>query len=144
MRTAYVKDLEKPLHELNSRISSVLYMVDNYYENIEYDRNDGEEAFLADEFKGVIDKLSVVQSKLAYLQKPVFEESILYKNRSGRYETDSGIYFTSGSVIEVFIYDEFYEMTRWVKSRIEHKNGDYYLFGYDNVNLEGLKVRVRR
>ncbi|MED4353628.1 DUF5348 domain-containing protein [Schinkia azotoformans] len=143
MRYAHVRELDRPLFELKDQISSVLYKVDHSYENIEYDRDNEEDVFLTDEFRRIIDKLCQVENDLNYLKMPITEVGVLRKNELGRYETANGTYFTSGSPIEAYIYDSWDEIHRWVKSRIEHKNGDYYLYGHDDVKLAGLKVRIR-
>lgn len=52
------------------------------------------------------------------------------------------IEFTSGDGIEVLIYDDFYDKKCWKKTRVEH-DGDYYLVGYSNIPMQGLKARIR-
>lgn len=74
---------------------------------------------------------------LRYLQKPVRAEYRLFLNENGRYEVDSGHYYTSGSQIE-FYYEE-----RWELSRVESSNGEYYILHFKDVNLDGLRVRIR-
>jgi hypothetical protein len=93
-------------------------------------------------FWRIKNKLEDALAEIEYLKKPVVAEGTLYKNEQGRYEIDHLHYFTSGSPIEIYIYDDFEERYYWYKSRVEHKDGDYYVVGYDGP-LEGLKARIR-
>lgn len=80
--------------------------------------------------------------KIKYLDREIAAEGILYKNDAGRYEIDESNYFTSGEAIEVLVYDEDYG-NRWIATRVEHKDGDYYAVGVEE-KLGGLRARVRR
>lgn len=93
-------------------------------------------------FRNIKDKLEDALAEIEYLKKPVVAEGVLRKNEQGRYEIDREHYFTSGSLIEIYIYDDFEKRHYWHKSRVEHKDGDYYVVGYDQP-LEGLRARVR-
>ncbi|GFI45170.1 hypothetical protein IMSAGC019_00480 [Lachnospiraceae bacterium] len=88
-------------------------------------------------------KLSDVERRIAYLSRPVKETSRLHKNGSGRYETKSGHYYTSGSGIEVLIKDDYREVPYWVWTSVEHDGRDYYLVGHKDIRMDGLTVRVR-
>lgn len=104
-----------------------------------------DERFVYDIIRSLEDSLGQIVYQLEYLKKQVVAEGILQKNRYGRYEL--GNYdFTSGSPIEVLIYDEHYEVDRWVKTRVEHNGEDYYLYdrSISKVPMQGLKARVRR
>ena len=59
------------------------------------------------------------------------------------YNNSDKIEFTSGNRIEALIYDDNYEIERWVKTSVEHDGNGYYLVGYKDVNMEGLLVRIR-
>lgn len=104
-----------------------------------------------EEYQKILYKLDEVQSTLAYFERPVRETSKIYLNESGRYETNKGHYYTSGSRIEFLRDEEVYnyetndweEAKIWTTSSIESKDGDYYIVGYPNVELSGLTVRVR-
>lgn len=104
-----------------------------------------------EEYRNILYKLDEVQSDLAYYDKPVKEVSTLHMNASGRYETDKGHYYTSGSGIEFMRIEEIYNYDTdkwknagiWTCSRVESRNGEYYIVGYSDVELSGLKVRVR-
>ena len=104
-----------------------------------------------EEYRNILYKLDEVQSNLAYYDKPVKEVSRLHMNASGRYETDKGHYYTSGSGIEFLRNEETYNYDTdkwqnteiWTTSRVESRNGEYHIVGYPDVELSGLKVRVR-
>lgn len=104
-----------------------------------------------EEYRDILYKLEEVQSTLAYYSKPIREVGTLHKNSQGRFETDKGYYYTSGSGIEflrteeVYNYDteEWENAEIWTTSRVESKDGQYYIVGYPNVELSGLKVRIR-
>lgn len=104
-----------------------------------------------EEYRNILYKLDEVQGNFAYFDKPVKEVSTLHMNASGRYETAKGHYYTSGSGIEFMRIEEIYNYDTdkwenagiWTCSRIESRNGEYYIVGYSDVELSGLKVRVR-
>lgn len=104
-----------------------------------------------EEYRGILYKLDSIQANLAYYEKPIREVSRIYRNETGRYETDKGYYYTSGSGIEFLRTEEVYNYDTdkwedaevWTCSRVEHNGQDYYIVGYPNVELSGLTVRVR-
>lgn len=98
------------------------------------EKHDGEEHAL---YREVYDKLDDAYQLLRYLQKPVRAEYSLFLNENGRYEVDSGHYYTSGSQIE-FYYDG-----RWELSRVESHDGEYCILHFRDVDLDGLRVRIR-
>lgn len=106
---------------------------------------------ILEEYHRILYSLSDIQSCLTYHNCPVREVSRLHENEDGRYETDSGYYYTSGSGIEFLRTAEFYnydtnlfeEVQIWTTSRVESKDGEYYIVGYPDVKMDGLKVRLR-
>lgn len=104
-----------------------------------------------EEYRNILYRLEEVQRGLAYLNSPVREVSKLHMNSQGRYETDKGHYYTSGSGIEFLRREEVYnydagkweETGIWTTSRVESQDGEYYIVGYPDAELSGLKVRVR-
>lgn len=135
------------VQKLNWSIRSVLKL--STYEDyddlsgLHIDYEDGQQLFLQSELREIMEKLSDVENRIAYLSRPVKETSRLHKNRSGRYETKNGHYYTSGSGIEALIKDDYQEVPYWVWTRVEHDGKDYYLVGHKNIRLDGLTVRVR-
>ena len=104
-----------------------------------------------EEYRNILDKLDRIHSTLSYYDRPIREVSRIYRNETGRYETDRGYYFTSGSSIEFLRVEQVYneetdaweDAEIWTSSRVEHNGNDYYLVGFPDVELSGLKVRVR-
>lgn len=94
-----------------------------------------------EEYRNVLYRLDEVQSTLAYFERPVREVSRIHQNGAGRYETDSGYCYTSGSDIEFLRTEEDAEI--WTYSRVESKGEEYYIVGYPDIELSGLTVRVR-
>lgn len=107
------------------------------------DSNDEEQLLLQDELRSILGHLENAKRDIDYLNKPIAYTGYLQKNSRGRYETGDKEY-TSGNGIEVLIYDDFYEKNRWVKTRVEHNGKDYYLVGYGDISMQGLKVRIRK
>lgn len=79
-----------------------------------------------------------------YIHSPVTAEGVLELGDNGRYYiSGTDKYFCCGYRIEFYYYDNDYERFRWFKSRIEHNDGGYYIYGHRDIGLTGLKVRVR-
>ncbi len=102
----------------------------------------------ADEFlyfdvlRDVFDKLADVNYDIKYLKTPVKFTGYLSKNENGRYEIDNHE-FTSGSLIEFLYFDEYDEVEKWKISRVESRNGEYYIYNFSDVDMYNLQVRVR-
>lgn len=96
--------------------------------------------------------LEDVKCTLDYYDRSVREVGTLHMNSQGRYETESGYYYTSGSCIEFLRKEERYntdtedleEVEIWTTSRVENENGKYYIVDYPKVALKGLRVRIRK
>ena len=140
-----IEDLKKDMNRLNSEIKRILKRsgYTDYAElDVEYDSNNPDDLMLHAELGNMMSSLDEIMSSLEYLNRPVKVEGILRKNSNGRYEID-GHELTSGSPVEVLIYDRYYERREWVSSRIEHSGRDYYLVSNREVDLDGLKARIR-
>lgn len=154
---ADLKALSDEMAKLKRQLETVLY-ISNYrdYDDLS-GLDDYKQIKTADqrqqleEYRNILYKLDEVQSDLAYFEKPIREVSRIYTNESGRYETDKGHYYTSGSGIEflrteeVYNYDtdEWENAEVWTCSRVESRNGEYYIVGYSDIDMHGLTVRVR-
>ena len=144
-----MNDLEKVLSSA-SNISNMIGELlkkstyDNYDDlsGLQIDLNDEEQWLLLDELKGILYNLDNAKRDIDYLNRPVVYTGVLQKNSIGRYETGNKE-FTSGNSIEVLIFDNFYEKNRWVKTSVEHDGKDYYLVGYSDIPMQGLRVRIR-
>lgn len=155
---ADLKAVSDEMAKLKKQIETVLSISDyrNYedlsglsdYKNIK----SADDRQMLEEYRNILYKLDEIQTDLAYFEKPVKEVSRIYRNKIGRYETDGGYYYTSGSgieflrTIEAYNYDtDAFEYVKiWTTSSVEsHQGGEYYIVGYSDVELSGLKVRVR-
>lgn len=154
---ADLKALSDEMSKLKKQLETVLY-ISGYRD---YDDLSGLEDFKQiktadqrqqlEEYRNILYKLDEVQADLAYYEKPIREIGTLHMNESGRYETESGHYYTNGSGIEFLRVEEIYNYDSeqwenaeiWTTSRVESKDGHYYIVGYSNVEMSGLTVRVR-
>lgn len=98
---------------------------------------------MRNEYGSIVLRLTEIHREITYLNKPIIEEGILFENISGRYAISEEFSFTCGSLIEVLIYDDWDKKKMWVLTRIEHTNGDYYLYDYKNISMQGLQARRR-
>ena len=134
--------------ELNRNIRSLLRLsTHKEYDDLsglEINYEDAEQLFLLDELRIVMDKLADVENIIDRMSRPIAETSRLFQNESGRYETRSGHYYTSGSGIEALVSDDCREVPYWTRTRVEHDGKDYYLVGHRGISLDGLTVRVRK
>ena len=104
-----------------------------------------------EEYRNILYKLDEVQSNLAYYERPIQEVGRIYLNKSGRYETSKGHCYTCGSCIEFLRTEEVYNYDTgewengeiWTTSRVEGKDGRYYIVGYPDIEMSSLTVRVR-
>ncbi len=142
-----LKEVFSETNDLYCRIDRILKLstYDEYDDlsGLEINDKDSEQLFLLKELQSIMESLNEVRGRLAYLALPVKEVSRLHKNSDGRYETKSGHCYTSGCRVEALISDGFQEAPYWVRTSIEHDGKDYYLVGYRQTELEGLKVRLR-
>ena len=143
-------DINKIFEEtlkLNRGIESILrtsgFDRNEDFSGLDIDFEDGEQLFLTEELREIMDKFLDVSHRLKYLSRPVRETCRLHKNRSGRYETPNGHYYTSGQGIEALVTDGYPEVAYWVWTSVEHDGNDYYLVGHKDVCMDGLTVRIR-
>lgn len=151
-----IQNLQNEMQKLLSQITTILSIskYDEYDDlsKIEYNINNPDDLLLVNEYRSILYKLSDIQYQLKYLSKQVIFEGTLILRPDGRYGTPDGeVYYTSGSRIEFLINDEvegkdgyFIEMPAWRTSTVEHNGTDYYIVGYKDINLNGLKIRVRK
>ncbi len=110
---------------------------------LEIDLHDGEQIFLRDELRIIVDHLDDVRDRIAYLSRPIVEVSRLRKGTAGKYRTAKGHFYDCRSRIEALVSDEYHEVPYWTRTVVEHDGEDYYMVGYKGVPLNGLRVRVR-
>ena len=142
-----LKEVFSETNGLYCRIDRILKLstYDEYDDlsGLEINYKDSEQLFMLEELQSIMESLNEVRGRIAYLALPVKEVSRLHKSCSGRYETDSGHYYTCGSPIEALVQDEHREVPYWVRTRLERNDKGYYLVGYGNVDMDGLTVRIR-
>ncbi len=143
-------DLQMVLAEavkLNQSISKFLksstYTDYDDLSGLDIDLADGEQLFLWDELRVITDRLADVQNYIEYLSRPIVEVSHLRKGISGKYRTAKGHYYDCRSRIEALVSDEYHDVPYWTRTTVEHNGKDYYLVGYLNIPMDGLRVRVR-
>ena len=110
---------------------------------LDIDFADGEQLLLLDELRRITDKLADVQEYISYLTRPVTEVSRLRKGIAGKYRTAKGHFYDCRSSIEALVTDEYHEVPYWTRTIVEHNGEDYYLVGYKDLPMDGLRVRVR-
>lgn len=150
-------ELTKELEQLRKEATNILedteYEEYNDFSALGYERTDGEALLLVNEYRGIMERLSDIKWTLEYLNRPVDYTDTLRLNDNGRYETVNGRkYYSSGTGIEFEYSEEVYNsvtedwenVKTWRISRVEHNGERYYIVGYSMVELDGLKVRVRR
>lgn len=145
-----MNDLQKVLEKaatLSTEIDYLLKMATyNEYEDLsglKIDYKDPEQLLLLDELRLIMEKLDEANRRIEYLNKPVKYKGKLCRNNSGKYELENGHHYSCGSVIEVFISDDWHDAPYWARSRVEHDGKDYYLVGHKDMSLEGLPARIR-
>lgn len=146
-----MKDMDKAFAELNilgRRIEGFLRISDYYNHNdlgsFDIEHPDAQQLFLKGELQTIMDRLADAQERILYLASPVQEISSLHRNTSGRYETEQGHYFCCGRPVEALVTDGDTGAACWVRTSVEHNGKDYFLVGYDGVEMDGLTVRIRK
>lgn len=114
-------------------------------EKVEMDNSsDPNERMVYSEIQKAIRHLDKAAQAIENLMKPIQLEGKLIKLEDGKYALPGMNYgFSSGSSIEVLVYDEFFGVEEWVPTRFEHTNGDYYFYDAPKLKLEGAMVRKR-
>ena len=108
------------------------------------DRKDNDQLFQLRELQKIMRKLADIGGSIEYLFRPVQETGILHKDENGEYRTEKGYCYRSGSLIEALLQGDTNEAACWVQTKVEHDGEDYYLAGYEDIPMEGLRVRVRQ
>lgn len=142
-------DLEKILEE----IKGISYQFEkiakktnyDFYSDsleLEFDYENPDEQLLQNELNIILEKMSEVKNKVDYLTSPIKDEGRLSLNWTDRYCLNEHEYHCGNKIEFFYIPDDEEEYPRWIISRIEHDK-EYYIVGYENINLDGLRVRVR-
>ena len=140
--TIRIDEARRKLEKLNEEIESVLKSIGDNCDDIEYDSNDLDDAYLFTQFQYLTKYLVNANSLMDYLSKPIIEQGFLKHNQHKRYELPSGNYLTSGSECEILYTDE--DEQEWLYTIIDHNGEDYYAFALgENVSLNGMMARIR-
>ena len=110
---------------------------------LDIDFADSEQLLLLDELRRITDQLADVQEYISYLTRPVTEVSRLRKGTAGKYRTAKGHFYDCRNSIEALVTDEYHEVPYWTRTIVEHNGEDYYLVGYKDFPMDGLRIRVR-
>lgn len=144
---ADINDIFLNLQILNSDIGKLLgnSTINDYSDlsGLEINYQDGQDLFLKAQIQTILNNLLEVHNNITYLSAPIQEVGKLHKNASGRYETETGYEYYCGSNIEALVEDDWHDVPYWVQTRVEASNGQYYLYGYKDVPMDGLQVRIR-
>lgn len=133
-------ELEKQISELFRESN---YETFNDLNEIEVDLQNKDELFLKDQLTKIFDHFDDAKRKIEYLERKIQWTGIIKMNSCGKYETENGHSYSCGQTIEAYIYVYDGE-GKWIVSRIEHnRNKGYFIYGYPEVELENLKVRLR-
>lgn len=142
-----LRELLAEVSKLSVSIDKILRASEFYqYDDLsglDMDLDNPDEIFLHEELRNVLAQLDKAKCAVEYLESPIMGEYVLHKNGSGRYECEVHE-FTSGNTIECLVFDDFDERFKWVATRVEHNGEDYYLVGYKNMSMDGLKIRIRK
>lgn len=79
---------------------------------LEVDYENAEQVFYSREINSIIEKIDDMVHRIAYLNRPIIETTIIHKNRDGRYETASGHEYSCGSGVPCLIDD--YGEQEWI------------------------------
>ena len=147
-----LKDVFSRLHEIDQAAQALIREAGFSFDtglaqNVPFAPEGPDTRFLKESVELLLDPLSEMHSLLSYLETPASPEHILDRFKNGRYGyrdiNGSRREFSCGQTLEARITDSF-GCLRWVKTRMEHDGGDYFLMGNRSVPLTGLTVRERR
>jgi len=141
--TELLNEAEKLSEAIYSFLISSTY--DQCYDlsGLSVDREDPEELLLLDEMRGIVQSLDDAYRVIQYLTLPIESISTLHLNPGGRYESEDGYVYTSGTPIEAMIEDDKREVPYWALSRIESDANGYYIMYHRGALKDGIKVRRR-
>ncbi len=137
-----IKEIERKVLDLKSYLERVL-------DCAEYDSLSWEDKKILECFHRLDDELYTIGNSIQYYRKKSIEGR-LHQREDGRFAIDEYNYFTSGSPMEMYLYDDYEEENIWCKGRVEYmheSNREYYYFlnedGKNKELEEGDLVRIR-
>lgn len=133
-------------NELFDRVLSLRSALKRTYvdpEEIEIENpNDPDEEGLCYILCEIMEDIRNIIENIDYHSSPIVTEGVLRKNEIGRYELN-GREFTCGRCLEVLIPASDYRPAYWTYCRIEGNEHGYFLVGYPNLSIDGLRARLR-
>lgn len=139
----FEKRMDDALGEVKHLLVQSGYYDNQTLENIDCDRDDPDDVQRRNELTNTSKLLLKAVDDLNYLHRPIAGTSRLYLDTSGRYEEDFNEY-ASGSGIEFLLADDCIKPC-WVRSRVEvDDDGNYYIVGHKDFNIDGLETRTRK
>lgn len=139
----FQKRMDDALGEVKHLLVQSGYWDNQTLENIDCDRDDPDDVQRWNELMNASTLLLKAVDDLNYLHRPIAGTNRLHLNTSGRYEDDYYEY-TSGSGIEFLLADNC-STPCWVHSRVEvDDDGNYYIVGYKDLDMDGLETRIRK
>lgn len=130
-----------------SRLKSIIksffdeiYEIENDWSGV-YDRT-ADDQYARNQLYKAAELLRQAHGELDALTSPVAAEGTLIRNSNGRFML-VGRELSSGYPIEYLEKDDFDGIEIWRRGRIEHYDGDYRIWKRPDIQLEGLRVRVK-
>lgn len=143
-------ELKELINKLNGLVPEIQSILDDvkYEENYNTEALDKfrtEDSILVDpEISKILYSLCNAKDKINYLNKPIKGVGKLIKIGDMKYKSDiSGTEYTIGSVLEAFVYDDVLERNTWKQVKIDFNGNSCCFVGFDNLDLEKIKIRER-
>ncbi len=134
-------NLSKDIKGLLSKYGDVLKISESDLKN-----KNPDELFLIRQNEEMIKELFGMYHHLDYLNKKINMIGNISITGTGKvYLKDYEYYFKEGQIIEFLGFDVLTEKEMWMVSVLakNKEKGEYFIFNYPNIKLDGLKVRVR-
>lgn len=142
-----ISELKKDLYRILPTLKRVSRVIEEELPSSGFrDELDEEEHFWIDQLRSLNHRqIEDLVSQLEYLDGEVVAEGYLRLNENDRYECD-GVEISSGSKVEVFVYDHETRQSEWILTRLEYadRHGGYYSYEAPELELSGVRARIRR
>lgn len=107
-----------------------------------YDPNDPNDQYIRNQLYKAAELMRQAYNEIDTMLAPVAAEGVLTRNNNGRFML-VGRELSSGYPIEYLVKDDFDGIELWRRGRIEHYDGDYRIWNKPEIELEGLRVRIK-
>ena len=105
-----------------------------------------DDTFFVDGCEAMLFHLDIALRQYEYLASPIDSmESVFYDDENGIYLTERQV-FRAGDRIEFCFRDKDTKQIKWALSHIEYSEdqGGYYIYGYADLDLNGMVIRYRK